>query len=238
MALTMGRAESTRQAARGRRDRSGRAAARAGRRPSPNRRRRSAPRAIALDDMIAGLLDARFDVSEDGDGLVLGGERALIAGRQDPPRPAHLVRGARLGARRADRDPRRVHRRAAGAGRGRDGAGRAGQVAPRRRAREPRPAARATRSRSGSAAATRCAPAPPSTCSPRRCAGRSASRAASRSPERHDKLRARVAERVPTADQQRVTEFLGELVGAPFPTARTAARSSRRRARTPSSRAS
>jgi tetratricopeptide (TPR) repeat protein len=35
--------------------------------------------------------------------------------------------------------------------------------------------------------------------------------------ERHDKLRARVAEHVPAGDHKRVTEFLGELVGAPFP---------------------
>jgi hypothetical protein len=36
-------------------------------------------------------------------------------------------------------------------------------------------------------------------------------------PERREKIRARVAEHVPAADRQRVTEFLGELVGAPFP---------------------
>ena len=34
---------------------------------------------------------------------------------------------------------------------------------------------------------------------------------------RRDKLRARVAERVPAPDRARVTEFLGELVGVPFP---------------------
>jgi tetratricopeptide (TPR) repeat protein len=36
-------------------------------------------------------------------------------------------------------------------------------------------------------------------------------------PERCDRIRARVAERVPAGDQKRVTEFLAELVGAPFP---------------------
>src|SRR6185436_17603908 len=35
--------------------------------------------------------------------------------------------------------------------------------------------------------------------------------------ERRDKLRARVAEHVPAAERQRVAEFLGELVGTPFP---------------------
>src|SRR6185436_2864894 len=35
--------------------------------------------------------------------------------------------------------------------------------------------------------------------------------------ERRDRIRARVAEHVPAAEQQRVAEFLGELVGAPFP---------------------
>jgi tetratricopeptide (TPR) repeat protein len=35
--------------------------------------------------------------------------------------------------------------------------------------------------------------------------------------ERRDKLRARVAEHVPAGEQRRVTEFLGELVGTPFP---------------------
>jgi len=35
--------------------------------------------------------------------------------------------------------------------------------------------------------------------------------------ERRGKLRARVAEHVPAADRKRVTEFLGELVGTPFP---------------------
>src|SRR5262249_45931732 len=35
--------------------------------------------------------------------------------------------------------------------------------------------------------------------------------------ERHDKLRARVAQYVPAAQQKRVTEFLGELIGASFP---------------------
>ena len=34
---------------------------------------------------------------------------------------------------------------------------------------------------------------------------------------RQQKLRARVARHVPTADQRRVTEFLGEIVGTPFP---------------------
>ena len=36
-------------------------------------------------------------------------------------------------------------------------------------------------------------------------------------PERRDKIRVRVAEHVPIGEQKRVTEFLGELVGAPFP---------------------
>ena len=35
--------------------------------------------------------------------------------------------------------------------------------------------------------------------------------------ERRDKIRARVAQHVPARDRQRVTEFLGELVGTPFP---------------------
>ncbi len=42
--------------------------------------------------------------------------------------------------------------------------------------------------------------------------------------ERRDRLRARVAQRVPAADRQRVTEFLGELVGTPFAPASRRAR--------------
>jgi len=36
-------------------------------------------------------------------------------------------------------------------------------------------------------------------------------------PQRRDRLRARVAEHVPAGEQRRVTEFLAELVGVPFP---------------------
>jgi hypothetical protein len=35
--------------------------------------------------------------------------------------------------------------------------------------------------------------------------------------ERHDRIRARLTERVPAAERTRVAEFLGELIGAPFP---------------------
>ncbi len=50
--------------------------------------------------------------------------------------------------------------------------------------------------------------------------------------ERRAKLQARVAERVPAAERQRVTEFLGELVRTPFPDGEAGARSSGRRGRT------
>ena len=84
---------------------------------------------VALDEMIAGLLDARFDVVETEAGLMLRGEADADEGGADAARPADIVRGTGLGAQRADLDPRRVHRGARGAGGGGDGAGGDGQVA-------------------------------------------------------------------------------------------------------------
>ena len=61
-----------------------------------------APAPILLDEVTAGLLDARFEVIERDAGLML----CDPPGSEDAPGPADAVRRARLGARRADRDPR------------------------------------------------------------------------------------------------------------------------------------
>ena len=73
-------------------------------------------------------------------------------------------------------------------------------------------------SRSGSGAAIRCAPARRSGCSRRRCAARRASSTASRSRCGAQKLRARVLRNAGGRRRRTRRVFLGELIGAPFPT--------------------
>ena len=140
------------------------------------------PPSIAIDEVVAGLLDARFDIIEHEAG-VRAARRALAGGRRaDAAGPSDDLRRARLGAAGAGGAPRRMRRRAARAGRRGPRAGRSGQVPARRRAREPCPAAPPVRWRSGSGAATRCARAPRSTSWPRRCAMGSGSWGASPRP--------------------------------------------------------
>jgi tetratricopeptide (TPR) repeat protein len=174
------------------------------------------PAPIAIDELSAGLLDARFEVIERDDGLMLCGERALIQGaRTLLGRPTPCVgRDWELEALTAILDGGIDESKAqavmligaAGIGKSRLGAEFV------RRARERHGelviwGARGDSQRAGStldllAQALR---------------GAIGIRGSELLAERWDKIRARVAEHVPAAEQERVSGFLGELVGAPFP---------------------
>ncbi|HSK04545.1 MAG TPA: AAA family ATPase [Kofleriaceae bacterium] len=188
---------------------------------------------IALDEVIAGLLDARFDVIEREAGFFLRGERALMPGaRTLLGRPTSLVgRDWELGALTAildecidDRDARAaVVIGAAGMGKSRLAA----ELVSRVRARRDEVAiwvGRADSLRAGStldllAGALRDA---------------LGIRGGEPLVDRQSRIRARVAEHVPAGDRTRVTEFLAELVDAPFPADRedgAALRAARRDAR-------
>jgi hypothetical protein len=171
---------------------------------------------IALDEVSAGLLDARFDVTETEAGLMLHGERALMQGaRTLLGRATSCVGrdwelGALTGILDECIDEAEAHAvvvtAAAGIGKSRLGAEFVGRIQQR-----PEPVAiwvgRGDSLRAGStldllAQALR---------------GALGIRGGEPLADRRDRLRARVAERVPAAEHKRVTEFLGELVGAPFP---------------------
>ncbi|HEY0476228.1 MAG TPA: serine/threonine-protein kinase, partial [Kofleriaceae bacterium] len=171
---------------------------------------------IALDDMSAGLLDARFDVVESEAGLMLRGERVLLQGaRTLLGRPTSCVgRDWELGALTGilheciEESEARVVvvTAAAGMGKSRLGAELVSRVQHRAD-----PVAiwigRGDSLRAGStldllAQALR---------------GALGIHGGEPLAERRDKIRARVAEHVPAADHKRVTEFLGELVGASAP---------------------
>jgi len=171
---------------------------------------------IALDDVTAGLLDARFDVIEHEAGLILSGERALMQGaRTLLGRPTSCVgRDWELGALAGilddciDESMARVVVVTAGAGMGKsrlaaEFVGRIGQ-------RSEEVAIWVGRGDSLRAGSTL------------DLLGQ-ALRAAlgiqggEPLPERRSKIRARVAAHVTASEQKRVTEFLGELVGVPFP---------------------
>ncbi|HWO23799.1 MAG TPA: protein kinase [Kofleriaceae bacterium] len=171
---------------------------------------------VVLDEVVAGLLDARFDVIERDAGLLLCGERPLVQGaRTLLGRPTSYVgRDWELGALAGildeciDEPEARgvVVTAAAGMGKSRLGTEFVSRVQER-----PDEVAiwigRADSFRAGStldllAQALR---------------GSLDIHRGEPLAERHKKLRARVAARLPAADQQRVTEFLGELIGAPFP---------------------
>ncbi|HEX7841496.1 MAG TPA: AAA family ATPase, partial [Kofleriaceae bacterium] len=174
------------------------------------------PPPIALDELTAGLLDARFEVIERDAGLMLCGERALIQGaRTLLGRPTPCVgRDWELDALTGILDecidePRTRAAMligAAGIGKSRLGA----EFVSRARERHGEIAiwgGRGDSLRAGStldllAQALRAA---------------TGIRGSEPLAERRDKIRTRVAEHVPAAEQARVTEFLGELVGAPFP---------------------
>jgi tetratricopeptide (TPR) repeat protein len=171
---------------------------------------------IALDEMSAGLLDARFEVIESEAGLRLHGERALMQGaRTLLGRPTSCVgRDWELAALTGILDECIDEREAqavvvvaaAGIGKSRLGAELVSRIQQRRE-----PVAiwvgRGDSLRAGStldllAQALR---------------GALGIQGGEPLAERRDKIRARVAEHVPVAKHKRVAEFLGELIGTPFP---------------------
>ncbi|HWO17842.1 MAG TPA: protein kinase, partial [Kofleriaceae bacterium] len=171
---------------------------------------------IALDKVVAGLLDARFDVVERDAGFLLCGERSLMQGtRTLLGRPTSYVgRDWELGALAGildeciDEPEARGAIVTAPAGMGKTRLGT--EFVSRVQARPEKIAiwvGRADSLRAGStldllAQALR---------------GALGIHGGEPLAERHQKLRARVAARVRPADQQRVTEFLGELIGSPLP---------------------
>ncbi|HWO22987.1 MAG TPA: protein kinase [Kofleriaceae bacterium] len=172
---------------------------------------------IALDDMIAGLLDARFDVIEDdAAGLRLCGERTLAqSARTLLGRPTSCVgRDWELGALLSILDDCIDERTAravivtAGPGMGKSRLGT--ELVGRVQQRHEDVAIWIGRGDSLRAGSTLDLLAQ----ALRDALGIGGGEPL---PERWDKIRTRVAEHVPLADQPRVTEFLGELVGAPFP---------------------
>ncbi|HWO25254.1 MAG TPA: protein kinase, partial [Kofleriaceae bacterium] len=173
---------------------------------------------IALDDMIAGLLDARFEVVEDDAGLQLRGERALVqSARTLLGRPTACVgRDWELGALTAllndcidEAQARAVIVTAApGMGKSRLTA----ELISRLQRRDDDVAVAIWIGRGDSLRAG-------ATLDLLAQALRDALGIRGGEPleERRARVRARVAEHVPAADRQRVAEFLGELVGTPFP---------------------
>jgi len=175
-----------------------------------------APPPIALDEVIAGLLDARFDVVEQGPGLMLCGERALMQGaRTLLGRPTSCVGrdwelGALAGIFEACVDEGTVRvvvvTAAAGMGKSRLASEFVSQIQQRGDAvaiwvgRGDSLRAGSTLDLLGQA-----------------LRGAVGIQGGEPLAQRRDKLRARVAAHVPVSDQKRVAEFLGELVGAPFP---------------------
>jgi tetratricopeptide (TPR) repeat protein len=174
------------------------------------------PPAIAIDDVIAGLLDARFDAIEHEAGLMLRGERALVQGaRTLLGRPTSCVgRDWELGALAGILDEciqepsarAVIVTAAAGMGKSRLAAEFMARV-QERRDEVAIWIGRGDSLRAGStldllAQALR---------------GALGIHEGEPLPERRDRIRARVLAHVPPADQKRVTEFLAELVGAPFP---------------------
>ncbi|HWO20230.1 MAG TPA: protein kinase [Kofleriaceae bacterium] len=171
---------------------------------------------IALDDMIAGLLDARFEVLEDDAGLHLRGERALVQGaRTLLGRPTACVgRDWELSALAAllndciDESQARAAIVTAAPGMGKSRL--AAELIGHLQRRDEPVAIWIGRGDSLRAGATLDLLAQ---------ALRDALGIRGSEPleERRARVRARVAEHVPAAEQKRVAEFLGELVGTPFP---------------------
>ncbi|HEX3759608.1 MAG TPA: protein kinase [Kofleriaceae bacterium] len=209
MAVAMGRAESTTPLP-------GDVIDRASRLLAPRSAAPAGALPIALDEISAGLLDARFDVVEAPAGLMLHGERALIQGaRTLLGRPTSCVgRDWELGALAGILDecvdePKSravIITAAPGMGKSRLAAEFVARVALRRQ-----PAAvwvgRGDSLRAGStldllAQALR---------------GTLGIRGGEPLAERHAKLRARIDQRIAAAERARVAEFVGELIGAPFP---------------------
>jgi eukaryotic-like serine/threonine-protein kinase len=211
MAIAMGRADSTRKLP------EGDVIDRASRLLSYTARASGDLSPIALDDVSAGLLDARFDVVESAAGLLqLHGERPLMQGaRTLLGRPTSCVgRDWELTALtgildECIEDPEArvvVVTGAAGIGKSRLGAEFVSRV-QQRSAQVSIWVGRGDSLRAGStldllAQALR---------------GALGINGGEPLPERRAKIRARVAEHVPAGEHKRVAEFLGELTGAPFP---------------------
>src|SRR5262245_19934199 len=210
LAIAMGHAESTRRLPEG--DVLDRASALL----SPLAGTAGDPPPIALDEVAAGLLDARFDVVESERGLMLRGERPLTQGmRTLLGRPTSCVgRDWELNALSGIFDDCSEEHSARGvivtasAGMGKS---RLGAEFVARLQQRSRPVAiwlgRGDSLRAGS------------TLDLLGQALRDALGVHGGEPlvERRARIRSRVAERVAAADQPRVAEFLGELVGTPFP---------------------
>ncbi|HEX7838424.1 MAG TPA: AAA family ATPase, partial [Kofleriaceae bacterium] len=171
---------------------------------------------IALDEMSAGLLDARFDVVERQGQLVLCGERPLVQGHRTLlGRPTSCVgRDWELGLlvgicdECIEEKAARVALVTAAAGMGKSRL--AAELVSRIRERHPEIAIWVGRGDSLRAGSTLDLLAQALRDALGILEGEPL-------PERRDKIRARVAERIPSADRRRVAEFLGELVDAPFP---------------------
>jgi eukaryotic-like serine/threonine-protein kinase len=174
------------------------------------------PTPIALDEVSAGLLDARFEVAETDAGLILCGERPLMHGaRTLLGRPTACVgRDWELNALTGifdeclDEPEARVALITAAAGMGKSRLG--AEFIARVQQRNPRVAIWVGRGDSLRAGSTLDLLAQ---------ALRGALGIAGGEPvaERRDRIRNRVAEHVPATEHKRVAEFLGELVGTPFP---------------------
>jgi eukaryotic-like serine/threonine-protein kinase len=172
----------------------------------------SDPPPVVLDDMTAGLLDPRFDVIESEAGLVLCGERPLMQGaRTLLGRPTscvgrdwelNVLAGILDGCIDESKARAVVVTAAAGMGKSRLGAEFVGRV----RQRDDEVAIWIGRGDSLRAGSTLDLLA-------QALRGALGIGGGEPLPDRRDKLRRRVAEIVPAGDQQRVTEFLGELVG-------------------------
>ncbi|HWO26394.1 MAG TPA: protein kinase [Kofleriaceae bacterium] len=184
--------------------------------PAPPPGAAAEPPPILLDKVVAGLLGARFEVVERAAGTILCGERPLLqSARTLLGRPTSYVgRDWELSALTGildeciDEPEARVAVVTGAAGMGKT---RLGAELIRRIRERPDPVAiwigRGDSLRAGStlyllAQALR---------------GALGIRGGEPLAERRDRLRARIATRVPAADQQRVTELLGELIGTPFP---------------------
>jgi hypothetical protein len=173
------------------------------------------PLAIALDDISAGLLDARFDVVETSSGLMLCSERPLMQGaRTLLGRPTSCVgRDWELSALAGilddcidDREARAVIvTAAAGMGKSRL----ATEFVARIPQRDQPVAVWVGRGDSLRAGATLDLLA-------QALRGALGIHGGEPLVERHAKLHARIAERIAAAERTRVAEFLGELIGAPF----------------------
>jgi len=210
MALAMGRVESTRELP------EGDVIDRASRLVAQLARGTEDLPPIALDEVIAGLLDARFDVIERESGLMLRGERVLMQGaRTLLGRPTSCVgRDWELGALGGildaclDERTARVVVVTAVAGMGKSRL--AAEFVSRVQQRDDEVAIWIGRGDSLRAGSTL-------DLLGQALRGALGIQGGEPLAERRDKLRGRVAEHVPARDQQRVAEFLGELVGTPFP---------------------